>query len=772
MTRQTYKALGLLLLLTALFYWKILLTNQFSILTGFEGVNQAYSWMNFWAGSLFRGELPLWDPFAQSGRSFIGEMQTAAFYPPHLLLLLVSRHGILSPHAYEIWFVCMHFVGACFMYALARELGRGRLPAIVAGVCFSFGGFVGNIAEWPHLYESAIWLPVIFLFLLRALRAGTAYRALFCAACGGLGLGLSVLAGGLHVVIMEALVIVSAAAFAVFQPRQPGFRPESLRAPGRKAIVNTVWFRPALVVATVVGVGLCAGAIQLLPSMEYSNLALRWLGAAPAQAASRKIPYAYLSDGLWPQGILGMLIHSAFNGRLANGEDVNMYMGVFPLLAGIIGVWKCWRQPWVRYMAGLWSAAVLYALGAYSLLHGVLYAVVPDLWLAREAGRFMFLAGFALAILAAYGLDVLLNEPRPVDDWLPLTRVLKATAVACALALAVPALFGQVALSPWIALSLMFILMAAGLFQFIVQGHAGLAPRMLIVGFVLFDLSAFTWIMPNKIEAARNGTNQLDRLRSLNGVADYLKSRPGPFRVHLLTDDAVNVGDMYRLQSIRSAGVTMLRNYLPLEANDALLNVGYLIRPASATEPDPVFQDVNWKVYANPRACPRAWVVHSATIEPSAQRTVDRLNATDFDPRQTALVPARLDARLDRLPDGAQETVSIGTYRQNEIRLRVHAASAGLLVLSEIYYPGWVATVNGKTVPIHPVDHTLRGIAVPAGEDQVVLLYRPATVAAGAALSFTAFFCTILAGVVAWFHRRAGWRKGQDRGQAVTPQPV
>lgn len=108
MTRQTYKTPFLLLLLTVLFYWKILLTNQFSILVGFEGANQAYSWLNFWAGSLLQGSLPLWDPYAQSGHSFIGEMQTAAFYPLHLMLLPFTRHGTIPPQFYHIWYVFAH----------------------------------------------------------------------------------------------------------------------------------------------------------------------------------------------------------------------------------------------------------------------------------------------------------------------------------------------------------------------------------------------------------------------------------------------------------------------------------------------------------------------------------------------------------------------------------------------------------------------------------------------------------------------------------------
>jgi len=59
---------------TALFYWKIILTSQFSLLTDTEAVNQGYSWMQFMITNIRHGILPVWDPYILSGRSFVGEM--------------------------------------------------------------------------------------------------------------------------------------------------------------------------------------------------------------------------------------------------------------------------------------------------------------------------------------------------------------------------------------------------------------------------------------------------------------------------------------------------------------------------------------------------------------------------------------------------------------------------------------------------------------------------------------------------------------------------
>ncbi len=734
----TVKALFSLLLATILFYWKILLTHEFSLLTAWEGVNQGYAWLNFWVTSVRHGVLPLWDPYTWAGHSFIGEMQTAAFYPLHLLLALVpfNRDGVFSPQLYHEWFAFAHFLGACFMFALVRDIGLRRFPALIAGICFAFGGFVCH-AEWPHQFESAIWLPLIFLFLLRALRAEDTRDALRNAAISGLCVGLSILAGGLHVVLMQALVVASAAAFAVFHRPLQG-KPFRVRA----------WTRPALVAAAVPVVGACVGAVQLLASMEYSGQALRFFGRAGALPATQTIPYAYLSDGLWPHAFVAMLISNAFGGKLGGGEVFSPYLGVFPLLAAIIGIWKCWSNAWVRYLTALAAAAFLYSLGSFSFLHGILYALVPRLWMAREAPRFVYLVDFAVPILAAFGIEVLLCEQVPKPNWTVLNRVLAGIVIAGAIALAVPALYGRPEISPWISLSILLIFLSYGLFLYILRGHTGVPARILMVALVLFDLSAFDWTPRNKIELGRTGTDHLERALSCRGAAEFLKSRPDLFRVQILANEAPNIGDLFQVRTLGGAGVTLTKDYAGFMGHADLLSARYLLKPASAAEPGAVYQDSSWKVYENPNAFPEAWVVHETIVEPSRKRLLALLDSPAVDPRRQALLGEPLSASLEPRLEAASEDVTFEAYTPDKLELKVHAGSRGLLVLSENFYPGWQATVNGTSAPIYKVDGALRGIVIPGGESQVVMRYTPRSVFAGLWLSLTAFSGTLAAFVL------------------------
>src|SRR5713226_5134638 len=441
--RTTAKYIALLSLTTALFFWKTLLTNQFTRIVGAEAVNYTYSWLHFWINSLRQGHVPLWDPYAFCGRPFAGEMLPSAYYPLHLLFLLVpfNRNGLVSPRLYHEYFVLTHLLCAYFTFAVIRELRLSRFAAFAGACCFSFSGMlVGMI--WLPFVEAGIWLPAILLFLLRALRAERTQKAILEASLGGLCLGLSILTGGLHFSIMQAIVVVTAVIYyGMSTPVPPALSRRSH------------WFQLAIILAIILAVAAGAGAVQLLPSYEYGRLTMRFIDGGPLPA-TQKIPYYRLHPGMWPQSIVSPLLPTGFDMNIGGGEQWSMYIGVLPFFLAITAMWKCRSNLWVRYLMGVAVLVFVYSLGEFSPLHGLLYALVPYLWVVRVASRFVYLALFALAILAAFGVDRLVDPVNQHTSWNRARPVLKWVAIACAAALFVPGIFGQPRLNSWISLSL------------------------------------------------------------------------------------------------------------------------------------------------------------------------------------------------------------------------------------------------------------------------------------------------------------------------------
>jgi hypothetical protein len=185
------------------------------------------------------------------------------------------------------------------------------------------------------------------------------------------------------------------------------------------------------------------------------------------------------------------------------------------------------------------------------------------------------------------------------------------------------------------------------------------------------------------------------------------------------------------------------------------LNVRFVLTAPNAPEPvGPTFR----RVYDNPRvgvfenlaAYPRAYFADTVRIENDPRTVLRTVTADGFDGRRLALLETTEPFAL--APAGGPASVVITQRGANRMALTTDTTAPRLLVLSEMYYPGWRATVDGAETAIYQTNYLFRGIVVPAGRHQVEFAYRPASVAIGAAISFAAL---VLCGALAW-RGRAG----------------
>lgn len=743
---QNLKWLVLLAVAVTAFYWRILFTMQFSIVEDWEAVNQGFVWHQFATRAFQEGSLPIWDPYTFSGRSHIGEMQPGLFYPLKLLLYLwpLGESGILSWRLWNQYFALAHLLGAIFMFLFALEAGiQKRFAALVAGLCFALGGFLGNVAG-HQLWDSAIWLPLVFLFLLRALRAERQSRMILHCCAAGLTLAMPLLAGGLHSAIMDTIVVVTAAAFLTWQRED---------AP----ISGSGWwrYRRAATVVLIVGmVTFAAAAIQLLPSIEYAPHVLRW-GAGGT--ALEKIRYQALTESHYepPRAILAFL----FAGAPVSPAEVSPYFGVLPMLLAILGAWHYWRLPLVKYAAGLGVLAFVYSLGPFSFLHGLLY-LFPILDAAREAGRFIYLTHFAMALLAGFGAQALFESEASSNPRLRmLVRVIGCVAVFFLLVLLVPAIYEKPAVNEWHYFSLLMLLASWGLLTYISRGNRNRVAPFLVAALILWDLYSFNWVVRNRMAVEKAGNDYFEQLMAARPLAEFFHSQPGMFRVQTEGGPPVyiNLGDMFAVQTTWGQAATASIDYSALRGwkflTGCLTNTRYRLIPDREEEGRLVFSSGRWRVYEEPQPCPRAWVVHQVTVEPSQERIRKFMREPKFDPLRSAFVGEPLETVLEE-PAAEPEIVRYSHYQPDRLEAEVRASARGLLVLSEMFFPGWTATVNGKSVPIHKMDSLLRGVVVESGDNHIVMRYRPNSVFYGAILSTAAFSGTFLFGGIVWWRER------------------
>ncbi|MBI4789479.1 MAG: YfhO family protein [Chloroflexi bacterium] len=152
-------------------------------------------------------------------------------------------------------------------------------------------------------------------------------------------------------------------------------------------------------------------------------------------------------------------------------------------------------------------------------------------------------------------------------------------------------------------------------------------------------------------------------------------------------------------------------------------------------------------MWENRDVLPRAFVVHQAQVT-NDEEALTRMQAPDFRADQIVLLAdgPSLDAHEDATLSKSRDQVAITEYKPERVALNVKSSRDGYLVLTDTWYPGWVAYVDGKEIPIYRADYVFRAVRLTAGEHVVVFDYKPASVLWGAVISALSL---LIGGVIA-----------------------
>jgi hypothetical protein len=203
------------------------------------------------------------------------------------------------------------------------------------------------------------------------------------------------------------------------------------------------------------------------------------------------------------------------------------------------------------------------------------------------------------------------------------------------------------------------------------------------------------------------------------------------------------------LPSLNSAGPFSLLN---------LLNVKYVMTEPGLRLPEGWFERVNSDpvgVFRNTRVLPRAFLVETWQVVDDGEGR-DLLQRGIVDSRRCVLLASAPDPaeRPEAAIEGAQGRVTIVRDANNSVDLDVEAAGRSLLVLSDTYFPGWRATVDGQPVKVHRANVAFRAISVPAGRHRVQFAYRPDSVRIGGAVSAASLVVVIGLSITPVWRRR------------------
>ncbi len=397
----------ILLLLTLLFFWKILLTNL--ILVGIDAFLYFAPYKAAAAGALRDGRLPLWNPYLFMGAPLLANSQVGIFYPLNWLFIWLDAPKQIA------WSIGLHIaLAGLLMLAYARRSLHLRWPAALsAAILFAFGGYLGAQVEHINQLNAAAWLPL--LFLLYDIGIETPSRRWFWFLLLAIVVALTLLAGHAQTVYISLLGLGLYAVWrGASETNQHRARSASIiHFPGMLKSISSFlihlfarYLWPLLAVS-ILAAGLAA--LQLIPTAELSSLSIRSGGLSFQEVISFSLSPARLHYALLPP--LGTLDLSqvwdeAFSERVA-------YLGLSGLLLALVGGLAALRQRQNRRFVFLAAAGLVLSLGVYNGIYILLYYVMPGFNLFRVPPRWLLLFGFSAPILAGYGLEALL-QPAPL----------------------------------------------------------------------------------------------------------------------------------------------------------------------------------------------------------------------------------------------------------------------------------------------------------------------------------------------------------------------
>jgi hypothetical protein len=176
------------------------------------------------------------------------------------------------------------------------------------------------------------------------------------------------------------------------------------------------------------------------------------------------------------------------------------------------------------------------------------------------------------------------------------------------------------------------------------------------------------------------------------------------------------------------------------------LNLRYLIfaKPLRGNVTPFLSGDGYW-IYANNDALPRPFVPTNVTNDLSGVRLMEVMAQREFN----AIEHSYAETKTDYVD--CRGRVQITREHSQEIVLDVYMETPGLVVLSDLWYSGWEAEMNGETVPIVRANHSLRGVEVPTGHSTIVMTYRPSALKWGLRISCVGVgVCVVWGILVAW----------------------
>ncbi|MFT7521509.1 MAG: hypothetical protein ACI9MC_003660 [Kiritimatiellia bacterium] len=641
---------------------------------------------------LAAGQLPQWWPDVFSGMPYVAQIETGVFWPPNLVAFFFFD---AAPGLNVVWLTHALIAGLSGWF-YARTLGARPLVATFAGLAWSLSGGMISHIKHPNFQGAIALMPLMFATLELAL-AGRARFVWF---------GFVVAASawsGMPQVTWLALIGCGVRASV------------SWLANGWTARVRTA--RQVVMMGLASGLGLAGAAMTLLPTVYTKAISSRRDGLTWEQGYADFSRDSELLSVLVPYG------HHPYAQLHTFAWESWFYLGLSVTFCAVVGV-VCTSGR--QRVAWLLLALVAVALAVRGPVNWLVWDLLPGMNSFRFHQRFMLLAAIAVLSFAVVGAEKLMDRLPASRWWIPLVLI----------ALTV------------LDLSVMQ------------QGH---------LRWERWD----AWTQPGPIHDVVPADGENGRLlhirefrRMHNLSVQGPSDDPATYR-HL---GAVPLGSLGAVHDLWSAGgYTNLLHYRvssyfnqrvvmeryqpeqwldgqPTPAWRSMLdraNVGFVLtdNEVNPTVSSNLLLGGRTRVLRNEGLLPRAYVARSWRAVESNDEAADYMLGPGV---STPSTPTVEGATVDGDGELAPAPVPVISAVPEVVELDLRGAPSGWVVLTDAHYPGWTATLDGVSVPIHFANGYQRAVWIEPGAQRLVFQYWTPGLTAGLLLSAVSLLVMLL----------------------------
>ncbi len=765
--KKIYVILGLFAL--TLLYFHDVLTGKV-LLVERDLTTFFYPFRFIWVEAVQQGHFPFWNPFIKCGVPLFATIQPGVLYPLSILYFFLPLDLAFN------WTIILHFfLAGAFTYILMRELGASLQGALAAALAFLFSGYLISVHNVLNTLLSVSWYPLVMWLGCRMVRTGLLRWAI----ASGVSLCCMFLGGGVEIVLLTLASLL----LLCFYPRVLPLKVEESGPNLQRRLVHL-----GLVLVIFLGLSM----VQILPFLELYERSERQGGVQLAKA---------MLWSLAPKDLIYFLLPSLYGPR--STPDIywkfqnylkTIYVG--PVVLCLAGFYFVRQGKCGLALLAAMVVSLVFAFGGHTPLYSLFHRYFPLFSTMRYPVKFLFLFVFYLCLAAGFGLDVFRN--RFSKDNRPRAWV---QGLLVALIVVLGALFWFARLNPekmqalarqWGGIFLehdalplvlhnynRMVVVAFLALMVIFFGLRHRLPRLggpFLVILLALDLFLGNLGYAIKLDAAS--------FHAENDVIRTLRADPDLFRFHvlqkaselkipaesyaeahqnrkkLLSIDLMMEHHLYDINGYyvpppsRYAKLLGLIFRKPLASILPLLdmlNVKYVLTDKAVD-----LKGLSWvldgpstsKLYENHYSLPRAFLVKQFQVINSDQEFGKAFYELTFDPSTTILLEAAptrfLELKKKPALPNLESAVRVLTYENNRIVLEVSTPETAFLFMSESYYPGWQAYINGKREEILRANYVFRAIPVPPGIHRVEVVYRPLSFKVGLGITLATVFMILI----------------------------